>query len=112
MQTASQPLEIHRTDKSTLFLADGRRLIDGIASWWTACHGYQHPHILQAIREQSETLCHVMMGGMIHPQAERLATRLKHLMPGNLDYVMYSESGSVAVEIALKNGLAILATPG
>lgn len=102
MQTAPQPLNIIRTDGSFLYDTDGRRYIDGIASWWTACHGYQHPYIMKAIRDQSQTLSHVMMGGIVHPQATRLAQRLTDLMPGNLDYVMFSESGSVAVEIALK----------
>lgn len=105
MQTAPEPLNVISTQGSTLHLADGTQLIDGIASWWTACHGYQHPHILQAIQQQLSTLSHVMMGGLMHPQASRLAQRLIDLMPGSLNHVVYSESGSVAVEIALKIAL-------
>lgn len=105
MQTTLPPFEVIRTKGSQLFLRDGRVLIDGVASWWTACHGYSHPHIVQAIQEQAACLPHVMMGGLIHPQATRLATRLAALLPGTLDHVFFSESGSVAVEIAMKMAL-------
>ncbi len=105
MQTALKPLEVVRTQGSTLMLADGRQIIDGVASWWTACHGYNHPHIVSAIQEQVAILPHVMLGGLCHPQAQTLATRLSKLLPGNLNHVFYSESGSVAVEIAMKMAL-------
>lgn len=105
MQTAPPPLEVVKTQGAYLYLKDGTRLIDGIASWWTACHGYQHPHILEAINTQSQTLSHVMLGGLIHPQVTRLCERLTQLLPEPLAHVMLSESGSVAVEIALKMAL-------
>lgn len=105
MQTTLPPFEVISTKGSRLYLSDGRSLIDGVASWWTACHGYNHPHIVKAIQEQAGILPHVMMGGLIHPQATRLAQRLSAILPGTLDYVFFSESGSVAVEIAMKMAL-------
>ncbi|MGD9591207.1 MAG: adenosylmethionine--8-amino-7-oxononanoate transaminase [Candidatus Berkiella sp.] len=105
MQTTHPPFEVVRTNGSLLHLKDGRQLVDGVASWWTSCHGYNHPHIMQALQKQSEKLAHVMLGGLIHEQASTLATRLSNLLPKDLDYVFYSESGSVAVEVAMKMAL-------
>jgi adenosylmethionine-8-amino-7-oxononanoate aminotransferase len=102
MKTMRPPLAVARTEGCRIVLADGRALIDGIASWWTACHGYNHPHIRQAVERQLATMPHVMFGGMVHKQALTLARRLAALLPGDLDRVFFSESGSVAVEIALK----------
>src|SRR5215210_1431710 len=98
----ARPLPVVRTQGSRIVLADGRELIDGIASWWTACHGYNHPHIRAAVEQQLARMPHVMFGGMVHEPALTLAQRLAALLPGNLDRVFFSESGSVAVEIALK----------
>lgn len=105
MKTAPAPLPVERTDGVRLYLTDGRVLIDGIASWWTACHGYNHPHIRQAVTAQLERAPHVMFGGLAHEPAYRLATRLAALLPGDLDHVFFAESGSVAVEIAMKMAL-------
>jgi adenosylmethionine-8-amino-7-oxononanoate aminotransferase len=105
MKTARAPLPVARTDGSRIVLADGRELIDGIASWWTACHGYNHPHIRQAVERQLALMPHVMFGGLAHEQALTLARRLAALMPGDLKRVFFSESGSVAVEIAMKMAL-------
>ncbi len=102
MKTAAPPLPVSRTEGARIHLADGRVLIDGIASWWTACHGYNHPHIIEAMRTQLETMPHVMFGGLAHVSAYRLASRLAALLPGDLDHVFFAESGSVAVEIAMK----------
>src|ERR1700737_5032006 len=102
MKTASLPLPVARTQGSRIVLADGRELIDGIASWWTACHGYNHPHIRKAVERQLATMPHVMLGGLVHEQALTLARRLSALLPGDLDRVFFSESGSVAVEVAMK----------
>jgi adenosylmethionine---8-amino-7-oxononanoate aminotransferase len=99
---AVAPLPVVRTHGSHIVLANGRELIDGIASWWTACHGYNHPHIAQAVRRQLAEMPHVMFGGLVHEQALRLAERLVALLPGDLDRVFFSDSGSVAVEVALK----------
>jgi len=102
MQTAPLPAAVVRTQGSKIYLADGRVLIDGIASWWTACHGYNHPHIKQAVAAQLEVMPHVMFGGLAHEQAYRLATRLAGLMPPGLERVFFTDSGSVAVEVAIK----------
>lgn len=105
MKTAHPPLPVERTHGSRIVLADGRELIDGVASWWTACHGYNHPHIRQAVERQLEAMPHVMLGGLMHEQAATLARRLAGLLPGDLDHVFFSDSGSVAVEVALKMAL-------
>lgn len=102
MKTAPPPLAALRTEGSRIWLADGRELIDGIASWWTACHGYNHPHIRTAIERQLATLPHVMLGGLVHEQALTLANRLCALLPAPLAHVFFSDSGSVAVEVAMK----------
>ncbi len=102
MQTAKLPLPVVRTQGSEIHLADGRVLIDGIASWWTACHGYNHPHIIEAVIAQAQNMPHVMFGGLGHEPAYRLATRLAGLLPDKLNRVFFTDSGSVAVEVALK----------
>src|SRR5262249_26270066 len=73
-----------------------------IESWWTACHGYNHPHIRAAVERQLALMPHVMFGGLAHEQALTLARRLAALLPGDLARVFFSESGSVSVEIAMK----------
>ena len=105
MKTARPPLPVVATRGSRLILEDGRELVDGLASWWTACHGYNHPHIADALRAQIEAMPHVMFGGLAHEPAYRLAQRLAGLLPGDLDHVFFAESGSVAVEIAMKMAL-------
>jgi adenosylmethionine-8-amino-7-oxononanoate aminotransferase len=102
MKTASPPLAVAATRGTRIVLADGRELIDGIASWWTVCHGYNHPHIRAAVERQLKIMPHVMFGGLAHEQALVLARRLARLLPGNLGRVFFSESGSVAVEVAMK----------
>jgi adenosylmethionine---8-amino-7-oxononanoate aminotransferase len=102
MKTAAPPLPVARTQGSRIFLADGRELIDGIASWWTACHGYNHPHIRDAVMHQLSLMPHVMFGGLVHEPALNLARRLTALLPKGLTHVFFSDSGSVAVEVAMK----------
>jgi adenosylmethionine-8-amino-7-oxononanoate aminotransferase len=102
MKTAAPPLPVERTQGSRITLADGRELIDGIASWWTACHGYNQPHIRHAVAKQLKKMPHVMFGGLAHEPALSLARRLAALLPGDLSRVFFSDSGSVAVEVALK----------
>jgi adenosylmethionine-8-amino-7-oxononanoate aminotransferase len=102
MQTAPLPEAAVSTDGSRIKLADGRELIDGVASWWAACHGYNHPHIVDAIQRQAGKMPHVMLAGLANEAAFTLAARL----PGALGLppfrTFFSESGSVAVEVALK----------
>jgi len=102
MKTAGPPLAVARTYGSRIVLEDGRELIDGVASWWTAVHGYNHPHIIESIERQLKKMPHVMLGGLAHEQALTLAARLAALLPGDLDHVFFSDSGSVAVEVAMK----------
>jgi adenosylmethionine-8-amino-7-oxononanoate aminotransferase len=102
MKTARPPLPVARTQGCRIVLTDGRELVDGIASWWTACHGYNHPHLRAAVERQVASMPHVMLGGLVHEQALTLARRLAALLPGDLDRVFFSDSGSVAVEVAMK----------
>ena len=83
-------------------LHDGRELIDGVSSWWTACHGYNHPHIRAAVEDQLAKFPHLMLGGFANEPAFRLAKRLADLLPGDLNHVFLVESGSVSVEVAMK----------
>ena len=85
-----------------LRLADGRELIDGMASWWCAIHGYRHPALDSAAREQLEKMAHVMFGGLTHEPAIALAARLTELAPAGLERVFFADSGSVSVEVAIK----------
>ena len=96
------PLEVAATEGTRIHLSNGRRLIDGIASWWTACHGYNHPEIVRAIQEQAVNMPHIMMGGLIHEPAQRLSESLADLLPGEHNKVFLVDSGSVAVEVAMK----------
>jgi adenosylmethionine---8-amino-7-oxononanoate aminotransferase len=102
MKTVTPPLAVASTKGSRIRLADGRELIDGNASWWTACHGYNHPHIADALERQMKRMPHVMLGGLVHEPALTLARRLAANLPGDLDHVFFSDSGSVAVEVAMK----------
>lgn len=102
MQGAPEPLRAARTAGSRIILDDGRELIDAVASWWTACHGYNHPHIVMAMEKQLHAMPHVMFGGLVHEPAEKLAARLALMLPGPLNRVFFADSGSVAVEVAMK----------
>jgi adenosylmethionine-8-amino-7-oxononanoate aminotransferase len=102
MRTASTPLHAVRTAGSIIELDDGRRLVDGVASWWTACHGYNHPAIRRAVAAQLERMPHVMLGGLVHEPVIALSDALAEVLPSELAHMFYSESGSVAVEVALK----------
>src|SRR5260370_33273492 len=92
MKTAAPPLPVVRTQGCRIVLADGRELVDGIASWWTACHGYNHPHIREAVERQLALMPHVMFGGLAHEQALTLARPLAARMPGDLTRVFFSHS--------------------
>jgi adenosylmethionine---8-amino-7-oxononanoate aminotransferase len=88
-----------------LRLADGRELIDGMSSWWCAIHGYRHPALDGAVRDQLSQMAHVMFGGLTHEPAVRLAERLVQMAPQGLERVFFADSGSVSVEVAIKMSL-------
>jgi adenosylmethionine---8-amino-7-oxononanoate aminotransferase len=88
-----------------LQLADGREVIDAMSSWWAAIHGYRHPVLDQAVREQLDRMAHVMFGGLTHPGAVGLAQRLVAMTGEGLEHVFFSDSGSVSVEVAIKMAL-------
>jgi adenosylmethionine-8-amino-7-oxononanoate aminotransferase len=96
------PLPVVSAEGVRLCLADGRELIDGMASWWCAIHGYRHPMLDRAVREQLGRMAHVMFGGLTHEPAVRLVERLSELAPAGLERVFLADSGSVAVEVAIK----------
>jgi adenosylmethionine-8-amino-7-oxononanoate aminotransferase len=102
LPAASAPLPVVSAEGVRLRLADGRELIDGMASWWCAIHGYRNAALDGAVREQLERMAHVMFGGLTHEPAIRLAERLTELAPPGLERVFLADSGSVSVEVAIK----------
>jgi adenosylmethionine-8-amino-7-oxononanoate aminotransferase len=111
-KTAEAPLPVVDVRGSRLVLADGRELVDGIASWWTAAHGYKHPHIADRVQQQLQRVPHVAFGGLAHEAGYTLCARLAALMAPSLSKVFLLESGSVAVEVALKIALQAAAQRG
>ena len=97
-----QSLPVVSAEGVRLKLADGRELIDGMASWWCAIHGYRHPALDGALREQLERMAHVMFGGLTHEPALRLGERMLEMAPDGLEAIFFADSGSVSVEVALK----------
>lgn len=111
MKTMRPPWKIVRAEGVRLYTED-QALIDSISSWWSVIYGYAHPALTRAICEQAEIFSHVMLGGLTHEPAERLSAKLEQWLPGDLDYVFYSDSGSVAVEVALKMALQYFINQG
>ena len=105
MPNTTPAIGVKHTQGSIITLADDRELIDGMSSWWATIHGYNHPVIKQAMHNQIETMSHIMFGGLTHQPAIELAQRLVKLTPTGLDKVFFTDSGSVAVEVAIKMAL-------
>lgn len=103
---------VARSEGAALYTADGRRIIDGISSWWVTTHGHSHPKIVQAIADQAANLDQIIFAGWTHQPAETLARSLVEMMPRPLDYVFFSDSGSTSVEVALKMALGYWANRG
>lgn len=102
MPAATAPYVVESARGVRLRLADGRELIDGMSSWWAAIHGYRHPVLDEAVRDQLGRMSHVMFGGLTHEPAVRLASTLVRLAPDGLAHVFLCDSGSVSVEVAVK----------
>lgn len=105
MPASIAPLPVVGAEGVRLQLADGRELIDGMASWWCAIHGYRHPKMDAAVSEQLGRMAHVMFGGLTHEGAITLAERLVAMTPNGLEHVFFADSGSVSVEVAIKMAL-------
>jgi adenosylmethionine-8-amino-7-oxononanoate aminotransferase len=97
-----EPLVVDSADGVRLRLADGRELVDGMSSWWAAIHGYRHPALDAAARQQLGRMSHVMFGGLTHAPAVQLARTLVQITPDGLEHVFLADSGSVSVEVAIK----------
>ena len=111
--TSSLPVyEVLSAAGVRLTLADGRTLLDGMASWWCAVHGYNHPVLNRALVSQLDSMAHVMFGGLTHAPAARLCARLAELAPGDLSRVFLCDSGSVSVEVAMKMAMQYMAGKG
>jgi len=102
MPAAPEPYLVDSAEGVRLRLADGRELVDGMSSWWAAIHGYRHPVLDEAVTGQLARMAHVMFGGLTHEPAVRLAERLVSMAPPGLQHVFFTDSGSVAVEVAIK----------
>lgn len=104
MKNMKTPYKILDAEGVWLQTEDGR-MIDSVSSWWSVIHGYKHPVLNEAIKSQVDRFAHVMLGGLTHEPVRKLSEKLQSFLPGDLDYCFFSDSGSVAVEVALKMAL-------
>jgi len=105
-------VKVHGTRGTKIILEDGAELIDGMASWWCAIHGYGHPKLKSALRFQLGRMSHVMFGGLTHDPAIKLCRNLQKMTPNGLDHVFLADSGSVSVEVAIKMALQYMQADG
>ncbi len=111
MKTMRKPYKI--TDAEGVFLyTEDQKLIDSVSSWWSVIHGYKHPVLTEAIKSQADNFSHVMLGGLTHEPVLALSKKLESFLPGDLNYCFFSDSGSVAVEVALKMALQFYTNRG
>ena len=111
MKTMKQPYRIVNADGVYLYTEDNK-LIDSVSSWWSVIHGYKHPELTKAITSQAEIFSHIMLGGLTHEPVEKLSQKLAEWLPADLNYCFFSDSGSVAVEVALKMALQYFMNKG
>lgn len=104
MKTMTPPLEIVDAEGVYLYTKT-QKLIDSVSSWWSVIHGYKHPALTEAIVSQARKFSHIMLGGLTHEPVQKLSDKLQSWLPGDLDYCFFSDSGSIAVEVALKMAL-------
>lgn len=105
MKTALSPLAVKSGEGVYLILETGKRMIDGVSSWWTVCHGHAHPHIINKLIEQAKQLPHIMFTDLAHRSVYEVSQKLIQILPRGLEKFLYCESGSVSIEIALKIAL-------
>ncbi len=104
MKTMAPPISITGA-KGVYLYTEKEKMIDSVSSWWSVIHGYNHPELNQAMIDQVSRFSHVMLGGLTHEPVQKLARKLEEFLPGDLNYSFFSDSGSVAVEVALKMAL-------
>lgn len=111
MKTMKEPYKVVDANGVYLYTED-KKLIDSVSSWWSVIHGYKHPVLTAAIKEQADVFSHIMLGGLTHEPVQKLTAKLAEFLPGDLDHCFYSDSGSVAVEVALKIALQYYSNRG
>ncbi|MDR2732571.1 MAG: adenosylmethionine--8-amino-7-oxononanoate transaminase [Fibromonadaceae bacterium] len=112
MQTMPPPLKVVAAQGAKFRLENGQELIDSISSWWCAIHGYNHPEINSALQEQMQKFSHIMLGGLTHEPAEKLAEELVRITPQGLNRVFFADSGSVGMEVAMKMAVQFFSNNG
>lgn len=111
MKTMKEPYKIIDAEGVYIY-TENQKLIDSVSSWWSVIHGYKNPKITNAIKNQADKFSHVMLGGLTHEPVQKLEQKLREFLPGDLDYCFFSDSGSVAVEVALKMALQYYVNKG